>query len=77
MPQFQGRVIMTCLPAIDTTGLCKDDINTLVEQTRKDMIAEFHRSSAEVLMDVNRSKPDGGLKNSKSEVNGDSKIKES
>lgn len=68
---------MTCLPPIDTTGLCKDDINSLVEQTRKDMIAEFHRSSDEVLMEVNRFKPDGNLKCMNSEVNNSIKVKES
>jgi hypothetical protein len=70
---------MTCLPAIDTTGLCKDDINSLAEQTRKDMIAEFHRSSAEVLMEVNRFKPEPEGDNNcmKSEVNKGNKIKES
>jgi len=57
---------MTCLPAIETTGLGKEDIESLVEQTRKDMIAEFHRSSAEVLMETKHSKPDAnGVKSQK------------
>ncbi|XP_059480728.1 1-acyl-sn-glycerol-3-phosphate acyltransferase alpha [Neocloeon triangulifer] len=74
----EGRVIMTCLPAINTTGLGKDDIANLVEQTRNDMIAEFHRSSAEVLMELNRSKPADGNVKSKEIINGDgNKMEES
>jgi hypothetical protein len=68
---------MTCLPAIETKGLGKEDLNTLLEQTRNDMIAEFHRSSAEVLMEVNRSKPDGGLKSQKLDTAEGNKLEES
>ncbi|XP_065345108.1 1-acyl-sn-glycerol-3-phosphate acyltransferase alpha [Cloeon dipterum] len=73
----EGRVIMTCLPPIETTGLGKDDIEKLVEQTRNDMIAEFHRTSAEVLMEVNRSKSDGNLKSEKIVSEEGTKIEES
>ncbi|KAF4521651.1 hypothetical protein B566_EDAN009384 [Ephemera danica] len=53
----QGRVIMTFLPPVETKGLCHEDIESLMEKTRSDMITEFHRSSAEVLATLQPKSP--------------------
>jgi lysophosphatidate acyltransferase len=45
-----GRVIVTALPGIPTTGLtlCKTDIEALMETTRNRMIEVFNATTAEL-----------------------------
>ena len=41
-------VIVTALPAISTSGMTADDVDELVQQTRKIMIETFNRTSKEI-----------------------------
>ena len=43
-----GDVIVTALPAISTSGMTADDVDELVQQTRKIMIETFNRTSKEI-----------------------------
>lgn len=46
---FTGEIIISILPMIETDGIAKEDILTLVEKTQKNMQDEFTRISAETL----------------------------
>jgi len=49
-PRFDsGKVIITTLPPVPTTGLTKDDVDSLIEKVRSSMIEVFKSTSEEVL----------------------------
>ncbi|KAF2901078.1 hypothetical protein ILUMI_05134 [Ignelater luminosus] len=47
-----GKIIMTTLPPIHTTGMTVNDIDKLMQQTRDVMIPVFQESNKEVLESV-------------------------
>ncbi|XP_015596982.1 1-acyl-sn-glycerol-3-phosphate acyltransferase alpha [Cephus cinctus] len=51
-----GRIVITTLPPIPTEGLGKDDIEALMDKTRKAMSDVFHATSREVQLSLATSK---------------------
>ena len=47
-----GDVIVTALPAISTSGMTADDVDELVERTRKMMIETFNNTSKEIQVKI-------------------------
>ena len=47
-----GDVIVTALPAISTAGMTADDVDELVERTRKMMIETFNNASKEIQIKI-------------------------
>lgn len=45
---FLGKVIVTALPAVDTTGKTYDDVVALSDSVRDSMVEVYERSSAEL-----------------------------
>lgn len=45
---FTGKVIITCLPRVETLGLKSDSVNALTDRIRQSMQAVFEVTSAEV-----------------------------
>ena len=43
-----GNVIVTCLPAVETTGMSTADVPSLTERVRKDMVDVYESSTDEV-----------------------------
>lgn len=43
-----GKVIITCLPRVETSGLKSDSVNALTDRIRQSMEAVFEVTSAEV-----------------------------
>ncbi|XP_064648981.1 1-acyl-sn-glycerol-3-phosphate acyltransferase alpha-like [Lineus longissimus] len=43
-----GKCILTCLPPVSTEGLTADDVNSLTERVRDQMVAVFKASSDEI-----------------------------
>lgn len=47
---FSGKVVITTLPPIPTKGMTRDDLDTLSEITRQQMIDVFNESSKDLVM---------------------------
>lgn len=45
-----GKVIITTLPPIPTSGMTRNDVETLSEMARQQMIEVFHESSKDLVM---------------------------
>jgi hypothetical protein len=46
---FTGKVIVTVLPFVETKGLTLDDVDSLKEQVRSQMIEVYDKVAAEML----------------------------
>lgn len=47
---FSGKVVITTLPPISTKGMTRDDLETLSEMARQQMIEVFNESSKDLVM---------------------------
>lgn len=47
---FLGKVVITTLPPIPTKGMTRDDLDTLSEMARQQMIEVFNDSSRDLVM---------------------------
>ena len=47
---FTGKVVITTLPPIPTSGMTHNDVETLSEMARQQMIDVFHESSKDLVM---------------------------
>lgn len=47
---FTGKVVITTLPPISTKGMTRNDLETLSDMTRKQMIEVFNESSKNLVM---------------------------
>lgn len=49
---LKGRVIVTTLPPISTEGLSTNDVEELMEKTRKAMAEVFHATNREIQLSL-------------------------